>query len=45
VENIKKVLAATELNKDFSGGQTRQGIYKIQGFGDQLHLHHQGGEI
>ena len=31
------------LNKGFLGGQPRQGIYKIQRFGD--HLHHQGSDI
>jgi hypothetical protein len=28
------------MNKSFSGGQPRQGIYQIQRIGDQLHLHY-----
>jgi hypothetical protein len=33
------------LGKGFSGAQPRQGICKIQRFGEQLHLHHQGDDI
>ena len=29
----------------YSGRQSREEIYKMQRFGDQLHLHHQGGEM
>jgi hypothetical protein len=31
-----------QFNKGFSDGQPLQGIYKVQRFGDQLRLHHQG---
>ena len=32
-------------SRGFCGGQPRLGIYKIQCFRDQLHVHHQGDEI
>ena len=37
-----EVFAATELDKIFSGIEPRQMNYKIQRFGDQLHLHNPG---
>jgi hypothetical protein len=39
------ILNDLKLNNRFPGGQPHQGIYKIQRFGDQLHLHHQGDKI
>ena len=33
------------MSEVFSGRQPRQGIYKVQRFGDEAHLHYQGDEI
>jgi hypothetical protein len=37
--------SSDKLEKFFSGIQPLQMNYKIQSFGDQLHLHHQGDAI
>jgi hypothetical protein len=40
-----QAFTATELDKVFSGRQPRQMIDKVQRFGDQLHVLHQGNAM
>jgi hypothetical protein len=42
IDMCLEVSTVTELRKVFSGRHPRQINYKIQRFGDQLHLQHQG---
>ena len=36
-----EIFTATELNKGLLGVQPHQGVYKIQHFINEFHLHHQ----